>query len=168
MGPGAPPDALLPAQGDSLLPPEGPGNQHFSLSSHQHGRRLVLLVSSPGCFWNVLSKPGLAKKPLSGEPQVLAIEAYRTAGGGATPEGPLAPSASSACRWEAACRRGPWGCCPGRHRPLPGLPWLLGSSCSVSGTASQICSHSSSLLVGQQTSSRAVLTPSHQVHQAPR
>lgn len=82
MGPGAPPDALLPAQGDSLLPPEGPGNQHFSLSSHQHGRRLVLLVSSPGCFWNVLSKPGLAKKPLSGEPQVLAIEAYRTAGGG--------------------------------------------------------------------------------------
>lgn len=69
---------------------------------------------------------------------------------------------------DTACRRGPWGCCPGRHRPLPGLPWLLGSSCSVSGTASQVCSHSSSLLVGQQTSSRAVLTPSHQVHQAPR
>ena len=98
------PGALLPAQGDSLLPPEGPGNQHFSLSSHQHGWRLLLLVSSPGCFWNVLSKPGLAKKHLSGEPQVLAIEAYRTAGEGHTWGASGTISILCACRWEAAGR----------------------------------------------------------------
>lgn len=57
----------------------------------------------------------------------------------------------------------------GKHRPLPGLCWLLGSRAVVSQEQLLRCVYAiPALLLGRQTSPATTLTLGRHVHQAPR